>query len=220
MNRKVLIIPMVCLLMSAPFISVIYSKTATEICKEQRPAVVLIMVADKAGNFKGQGSGFVAKSNGVVITNYHVIAGASKAQIKLPNGDIYDIAGVVEGDARRDIAVLKVKAINLPTVKLGDSDKTQVGDPVVVIGSPLGLENTVSNGLISSLRDTGEGYKLFQISAPISRGSSGGPVFNMNGEVIGIASLTISTGQSLNFAIPINYVIPLISDKITSAGSE
>jgi len=108
-------------------------------------------------------------------------------------------------DERRDVAILQVKGWNLPFVEPGNSDSVRVGDRVVVIGNPLGLENTITDGLISGKRDTGEGFTIYQISAPISHGSSGSPVFNRRGEVVGIASYSIEGGQNLNFFIPINY---------------
>jgi S1-C subfamily serine protease len=95
-------------------------------------------------------------------------------------------------------------------VRLGNSDPVQVGERVVAIGNPRGLEQTVTDGLISAIRDTGKGYKLFQMSVPISTGSSGGPLFNMAGEAIGITAAYLEGGQNLNFAIPINYGLALL----------
>jgi hypothetical protein len=111
---------------------------------------------------------------------------------------------VIAVDKRKDIAFLKVPAVDLPTVKLGRSNTVEVGNTVFSIGNPLGLQNTLSQGLVSGIREM-DGYRLFQMSAPISPGSSGGPVFDSKGEVIGIAVLTIEGGQNLNFAIPIDY---------------
>src|SRR6201999_60661 len=93
---------------------------------------------------------------------------------------------------------------------LGDSDKTRPGDSVVAIGNPLGLENTVSNGLISARRKFDEGVEVLQISAPIAPGSSGGPIFNDHGEVIGIATAILEEGQNLNFGMPVAYLAPML----------
>jgi serine protease Do len=102
-------------------------------------------------------------------------------------------------------------------VRLGDSDLVQVGERVVAIGNPRGLEQTVTDGLISAIRDTGKGYKLFQMSVPISTGSSGGPLFNMAGEAIGITAAYLEGGQNLNFAIPINYGLALLQGRASPA---
>jgi S1-C subfamily serine protease len=176
-------------------------------------AVVLIATSKETEDAIGVGSGFIVDPKGIIVTNYHVIEGAFPALVKLINGDIYDDIAIIDTDARRDIAVLKIKGYNLPTIKFGDSSKVKVGEQIIVIGNPQGLENTVTDGLVSGFRDFGEGYKLHQISAPISPGSSGSPVFNNKGEVIGIATSSIVDGQNLNFSLPINYVRGLISEE-------
>lgn len=159
------------------------------------------------------GSGVIVRDNGVIVTNYHVIHGGDAMMVKLKNGDVYDDVSVVDYNERFDIAVIKVKAFKLKAAALGDSDTVRVGEEVVAIGNPLGLEHTVSRGIVSQLRDSGEGYKFIQIDAPISHGSSGGALFNKKSEVIGITSAGIEEGQNLNFALPINYVIPYIGDQ-------
>jgi hypothetical protein len=121
---------------------------------------------------------------------------------------------VVDYDARRDLAILKIKGFNLPVVELGNSDEVAQGARVVVIGNPMGLENSVSDGLWSGARDTGAGYKLQQMTAPISPGSSGGPVFDIRGRVIGVATLSLVEGQNLNFFVPINYARGLIGGRV------
>ena len=109
------------------------------------------------------------------------------------------------------LVVLEVKTTGGKPVTIGDSDQVQVGEQIIVIGNPEGLEQTVSNGLLSGIREL-DGRKLFQISAPISEGSSGSPVFNAHGEVIGVVVSTLESGQNLNFAVPINYARPLLSE--------
>jgi len=177
-------------------------------------AIVLIATVESGKDSVSLGSGFIVDPNGIIVTNYHVIQGAYPAYIKLASGDIYDDISIIDFDARRDIAVMKIKAWNLPTVKLGDSDFVLVGEEVVAIGNPQGLEHSVTDGIVSGKRDTGEGYLLHQISTPISPGSSGSPVFNMKGQVIGIACSSLVQGQNLNFAIPINYARAMISNNI------
>ena len=102
-----------------------------------------IVTQDRNGRNLGTGSGFIVKPEGVVVTNYHVIEGAHSASIKTADGDIYDGAFVVDADRRKDLAILKIKALNLPVVKLGDSDKIEVGQHVIAIGNPLGLTGSV-----------------------------------------------------------------------------
>lgn len=186
-------------------------KGIPEIVKEQADAVVFIRVTSKAGE-RRVGSGVFVRSTGEILTNFHLIENAKTLTVKLKNEDVYDEVTVLEIDVRRDIALIKVRGWNLPVVKLGDSDLVQVGERVVAIGNPRGLEQTVTDGLISAIRDTGKGYKLFQMSVPISTGSSGGPLFNMAGEAIGITAAYLEGGQNLNFAIPINYGLALLRD--------
>lgn len=172
--------------------------------KQASPAVVLIEAIGPDGKPVKTGSGLLVSSDGKLLTNYHVISHAKQATVRLANGDAYDLVQVLAVDKRKDIAYLKIPAVDLPFAKLGRSNTVEIGETVFSIGSPLGLQNTLSQGLVSGIRDM-DGYKLFQMSAPISPGSSGGPVFNGAGEVIGIAVLTIEGGQNLNFAIPIDY---------------
>jgi S1-C subfamily serine protease len=187
-------------------------KTAVQIKNEYGKAVVMIATYKEEKKMVGLGSGFIVSENGVITTNYHVIDGAYPAAVKLLNGDIYEDISVIDYDVQKDIAIIKIKGWNLPKVSLGNSDNVEVGEKVYVIGNPEGLENSVSDGLLSGIRETGKGYKLHQISAPISPGSSGSPVFNSQGKVIGVAASSIVEGQNLNFSIPINYVRGMISD--------
>lgn len=195
------------------------SLTPTQVFEKCGPSVVLIvgLAGDKGSTVLG--TGFLVTSSGVFVTNYHVIQGIFPAQVKLANGDVFDSLSIIETDERKDIAVLKVKGFNLPSVTLGDSDAVKPGDKVTVIGNPKGLEGSVTDGLVSAVRDIKdivpewEGYKFMQISAAISPGSSGSPVFDEHGRVIGIASATLKDGQNLNLAIPINYARGMVSEK-------
>ncbi len=148
-----------------------------------------------------------------MVTNFHVIEGATSAVVKFPDGAFYFVEGVLAGDRDRDIAVLKIEASGkeFPFLPLGNSERVVVGEHVVAIGSPLAQEATVSDGIVSGLREEKElGRKVIQITAPISHGSSGGPLLNLRGEVIGITTFGLWPGQNLNFAIPANYMAPLI----------
>lgn len=189
--------------------------TIPELVEVASPAVVFIGILNADGEYMGQGSGFVVKPDGFVVTNFHVIQEASSLIVKMLDGEIYDRVQVVDYDRRRDLAVLKIPAFKeLPTVSMGDSSAVKVGQQAVAIGNPQGLEHTVTSGVISAFRRL-EGHRRMQISVPISPGSSGGPLFDLQGNVIGITtSGVVSEGaQNLNFAVPIEYVRPLLETK-------
>lgn len=178
-----------------------------DLAEQQGNAVVMIAAENSFG------SGFNVDSNGIIITNYHVVKNANKINVRFKNGDIFEVTKVFNIDQRKDICILKIEGFDLPTVKLGNSNELKIGESVVAIGNPQGLENTVSNGIISGKRKF-QGFTLLQTTTPISPGSSGGPLFNMRGEVIGITSATLATenSQNLNFAIPINYARGLLQE--------
>ena len=181
------------------------------ISREAHGAVVSIVVSDKNGHPVAQGSGFLISKDGQVVTNYHVIKNGSSAVIKFPDGAFFVVDGVLASDKDRDVAIIKAHGNDFRALTLGDSDRLQVGEEVVAIGSPLSLESTVSNGIVSAIRTVeDEGGKFLQITVPISPGSSGGPLFNMSGKVVGITTSHIKGGENLNFAIPINDVKPML----------
>ena len=160
------------------------------------------------------GSGFIISSDGLILTNNHVVAKATEIKIKLLNGKEYD-AKLVGRDSKTDLALIKVTPDNdFPKpVVLGDSDAMRVGDWVMAVGNPFGLGNTVTTGIISAKsRILGEGpYDDFlQTDAAINPGNSGGPLFNMQGQVIGINTAIIAQGQGIGFAIPINMAKELL----------
>jgi hypothetical protein len=175
------------------------------IAREANGSVVSIVMSDKKGHPIAQGSGFLISKDGRIVTNYHVIKSGSSAVIKLPDGASFPVEGVLVSDKHRDVAIIKAHGSDFRALTLGDSDRLQVGEEVVAIGSPLSLESTVSNGIVSGIRTVEEeGGKFLQITAPISPGSSGGPLFNMSGKVVGITTAGLRGGENLNFAIPIN----------------
>ena len=171
--------------------------------KRIKPSVVIVFAYDNKGEFLQLGSGFFISQNGDVITNYHVIQGASSAEIKTADGKTYPITYIVAGDEQNDIIRLSVDIPSQYVYPLSLSKIIpEVGERLIVYGSPLGLENTVSDGIVSAIREVPDFGKVIQITAPISPGSSGSPVLNMEGEVIGIATFQFVEGQNLNFAIP------------------
>jgi S1-C subfamily serine protease len=212
------------------------------ISREANGSLVSIIMFAGNGDVIAKGSGFFVSEDGRVVTNYHVIETGSYAFVEFPNGDYLgvDIMGVLASDKDRDVAIIKadgkdvwwapdhdyskgtIKAhgFHFRPLPLGDSDRLQVGEEVVAIGNPLSLEQTVSNGIVSAIRTTEvQGGKFVQITAPISPGSSGGPLFNMAGEVVGITTSRMKEGQNLNFAIPINDVKPLLRASLSSKPS-
>ena len=179
----------------------------------------------KRENLTGLGSGFIISDEGYVVTNNHVISGADEITVIFNNGLDEVVATLVGTDPKTDIAVLKIDPsnLNIQHVNWGNSEISRVGDIVLAIGNPLGLGGTVTSGIISSInRDIGGGpyVDFIQTDAPINRGNSGGPLFNLDGEVIGINSMIISqTGGSvgLGFSIP-SKTAKLIVDQIISFG--
>ena len=167
------------------------------------------------------GSGFIITEDGYVVTNYHVVSGASSVEVTLYNGDTYD-ATVIGGDSDYDVAVLKIEASGLQPVTLGESADVNVGDTVLAIGNPLGeLTFSMSQGIVSScdraINVDGTPFNMIQVDCSINPGNSGGPLVNLYGEVVGIVSAKYSTYSSttvegLGFAIPISDVRSIITD--------
>ncbi len=187
-------------------------KDIPTIAKAAKEAIVTIVMQHDDKPI-ALGTGFLVRQDGVIVTNYHVIVTGNVAIVKFADGTISPVDGLLETDKMRDLAVIKIHGRSFQTLPLGNSDQTQVGEDVVAIGNPLGLELSVSNGILSGVRnDEREGGKFLQTTAPISHGSSGGPLLNMFGEVIGINSMFLEGGENLNFAIPINDAKRLISD--------
>jgi len=188
----------------------VQADTLEDLAAEALPAVVLLDVSTAADS--RQGSGFLVRPDGRILTNHHVIRDARGIRVKLANGDVYDHVKILGVDERRDLAVIQIAGFDLPYLLLGNSDSVRIGHPVVHIGSPLGLENTVSTGIVSGRRQEPAGYQLIQVSAPASVGSSGGPVLSQGGRVIGVAAAQLRSGQNLNFAVPINYARGLLEN--------
>jgi len=166
---------------------------------------------------RGEGSGVIVDKEGYVLTNNHVIEGADRVKVRLNDGREF-IATVKGRDTRTDLAVLHIKAKDLPVATLGDSDKLEVGEWAIAIGNPFGLEHTVTVGVISAKGRSGLGtgtYEDFiQTDASINPGNSGGPLINIDGEVIGINVMIIWPGQGIGFAIPINMAKQILADLI------
>ncbi len=181
--------------------------STADIAAHGLPAVVTIRTDETLG------TGFVVRADGWIATNLHVIVGGPHVKVTLRDlrGDReLEVVEVLAASPEHDLALVRVEAHGLPIVALGDSDAMRPGDSVVAIGNPLGLEDTVSNGLVSARRTIDSGTEVLQISAPIAPGSSGGPIFNDRGEVIGVATAVLQEGQNLNFGMPARYLVPMM----------
>jgi S1-C subfamily serine protease len=185
------------------------AQTAQEIAKKAFASTVLLVMEDANGQPVSLGSGFFVR-DGEIASNLHVVEGGARGYAKvIGTNKKHDIIGITATDPELDLVLLKISASGPPALALGDSGTVQVGEPVYAVGNPRGLEGTFSQGIISSIRDVG-GNKLLQITAPISPGSSGGPVLNDKGDVIGVSVATFRGGQNLNFAIPSLYLKSLL----------
>ena len=201
----------------APSRSTVLAQTAQEIARKAFDSTVLLVMEDANGQPLSLGSGFFVR-DGVVASNLHVVEGAARGYAKIIGQKAkYDIEGITAVDPERDLVVLRISGAPAGTLAFGNSESVQVGETVYAVGNPQGLEGTFSQGIVSSIREVGTD-KLLQITAPISPGSSGGPVLNAKGEVIGVSVATFRGGQNLNFAIPSNYLKMLLG-KIGSAKS-
>lgn len=170
-------------------------------------AVFYIETFDASGRAFAVGSGFFIDESGIAVTNCHVLENAYSATAKLSDGRKCDIVGVLCFDDNVDYAIIKVSGSHFPVLKVGDSKQVSGGEVIYAIGNPLGLTNTISDGIVSNpYREDLDG--MIQITAPISRGSSGGALVNVRGEVVGVTTASLSSGQNLNFAVPINSVMP------------
>jgi Trypsin-like peptidase domain len=187
-------------------------RSVSEVVKATVDSVVLIVISDESGKPIAEGSGFIASSDGKIVTNHHVIEGAHSAVVKLNNGAFFPVDGVVADDGDLDIAILKVSGKNLPPLQLADSNNLAAGDHVVAIGSPLGLENSVSDGIVSGLRKDASGRSWVQTTAPTSHGNSGGPLLTMNEKVIGVITMKLREGENLNFAVPSQAISTLLTN--------
>jgi len=180
-----------------------------QLIKRILPAVVTVVGFNARGKPIRIGSGFFIDREGHLITNLHVVNGVARAEVKLPNGGLYPLTALVAEDKQADLVKLKVVLpAGAPHFLTVSAARPEVGEHVVVLGSPLGLEQTVSEGMVSAIRTIRGRGEFLQISAPISPGSSGGPVVNMQGQVIGVATFQIR-GQNINFAVPGNRVLAL-----------
>jgi S1-C subfamily serine protease len=185
--------------------------STAQIADRATPSVVVVENFNEDGERAGQGSGYVHSADGVIITNYHVIRGAKSLTIRVPAKESFHIDSVLAYSIEHDVAALQVSA-SLPALETEALEPVKVGDRVIAIGAPLGLESTVSEGIVSAIRDAG-GTHIIQTTASISPGSSGGPLFDEFGKVIGLTTSHMRDGQNLNFVIAVRHVNELLGQQ-------
>ena len=191
--------------------------SAEEIYAKCSPAVFYIEVYDARGQAFATGSGFFIDSEGTAVTNYHVIDGAYSAKIKIGDTEkFYDVEGVYDWNEANDWAVIKVEGSGFDYLTIGDYSTVVGGATVYAIGSPLGLQNTISQGIISNAKRVLDDISFIQTSAAISSGSSGGALINKYGEVIGITSAKFSDGENLGLALPMSIIEGYSSENISN----
>ena len=192
------------------FIAAAVEKTGSAVVRIDSTRTVSSRYSSSGRRVRGTGSGFIIRSNGLILTNAHVLGGADTVRVTLKDGR--NFTGRVLGqDRQTDVAVVKIEANNLPAISIGNSDQLKPGEWAIAIGNPLGLDNTVTVGIISGtgrsggiISAAGRQVNFIQTDAAINPGNSGGPLLNQQGQVIGINTAIIQGAQGLGFAIPIN----------------
>jgi len=179
-------------------------KDREAIFRENNRAVCAVAAYDASGRGFSHGSCFIVSRDGVVVTSFHILSTATSARVKA-GGNAFDVDGVLYADREHDVVVLKTAGTGLPGVKLGYSREVRPGDRVFLMDSIQGTGNRIIEGVVSGLRDVG-GRRMIQLALPFLPGSSGGPIFNLYGEAIGIAAMIVSDGKPVSFAVPIETV--------------
>jgi hypothetical protein len=194
-----------------------HADSIPDIVARAKPAIIEIVAFDQQNKPTKSGTGFFITGDGVAVTNFHVIKGASSLTAMTNDGAFFAFEKVLYAPAGVDLAILKFAAHDAHCLRLGRSDTAVEGQRVLVIGNPHGLQGTVSDGLIAAFRDN---RSMIQITAPISPGSSGSPVLDESGQVIGVATLIEVDGQNLNFAIPVESVTAALTSLTAQQGTE
>ena len=201
---KIIVLLLIC---EGVFVTSLFAQDISSIYRDAKRSIVLIVAYDNNGSPLGMGTGFYFKTH-LIATNYHVVEGASSFHIKnIGSGKQFKSSKVKSYSEKLDIALIKTEEPAQP-ILIAKGKEQNIGEKVIVIGNPRGLEGSVSAGIISGIRPVA-GFNVYQLTAPISPGSSGGPVFNSNGEVLGIATFTIRESQNLNFAMPARLLAEL-----------
>jgi len=196
-------------------------ETLPDLVRRVKPSVVAIATYDAQGEALMTGSGFFVRP-GQVVTNLHVIRGAQRGEVKTLDGKgrVFPVAGVLAVDEEGDLALLSVEMpADRPRATELASELPDEGEQIVVIGNPLKLEGSVTDGIVSAVREVPNVGKIIQITAPISHGNSGSPVFNMKGEVVGVVTIKVTNGQNINLAIGVARVAQLLPGRLRAIAS-
>jgi S1-C subfamily serine protease len=197
------------------FPSAAWAMDARSVFDRAKDSVVVVFTVDGQGKPGKFGSGFLLGQGTMVATNQHVIDGAEMLKVKLASGQIVDVEQVRAESREHDVAVLIIPPSGTG-LALAQGDP-EVGEDVLAIGHPKGLERSLSTGVVSGIRQRGN-TRVYQITAPISPGSSGGPILNERGDVLGMATFFALDGQNLNFAVPVSYIQELLGMKTSQSG--
>jgi Trypsin-like peptidase domain len=188
--------------------------SSEEVIARVAPSVAVVLTGAGAGRLSGVGSAIIVRSDGILLTAYHVIKDAREVQVRLKTGEIYDRVELIAVDERRDVAAIRIPAANLPALVVAPLEESRLGEPVFVVSNPSGLTWSASAGVSSAVRPVEEvlptksGYRVLQFTAPVSPGSSGGPVVDSKGRALAMVVFS-QKGQALNFAVPMNAAIGL-----------
>src|SRR5262245_60955554 len=184
-------------------------KTVAQLAEAAKPSIAVMLYSGRDGKQQGIGSGFVV-GDGLIATNFHVIGEARPISVQMPDGTKHEVTAVHASDRNLDLAVVRIGAKKLPALPLGVSKDLKVGQPLVALGHPQGLEHSVVAGVLSAQRDV-DGVAMLQLAIPIEQGNSGGPVLDMDGKVVGIVTMKSLVTANLGFAVPIDALKPLLA---------
>src|SRR5262245_4678796 len=185
------------------------SQTVEQLAKAARPAIVVITVPGRDGKQQGLGTGFVVSKDGLIATNLHVIGEARPLTVQTADGKRQPVKAIHASDRALDLALLRIDAKDLTPLELADSDKLEIGQAIVALGHPHGLEHSVVSGVVSG-RPKIDDRSMIQLAVPIEKGNSGGPVLDMLGRVHGIITLKSQVTPNLGFAVPVNALKTLL----------
>jgi S1-C subfamily serine protease len=186
-----------------------------QVVERVSPSAVSILVGRGDGQVAGVASGVIIRSDGIILTANHVVRGMREVQVRLKNGERYDQVELIASDERRDVAALRIAAIGLPVLSVGNTANAAPGATVYVVSNAVGLPWTASSGILSATRiaddvpGAGSGYRILQVTAPLAPGSSGGVLVDADAKILGIVVGSSSAGQNINFAVPVDSVVGL-----------
>ncbi len=181
------------------------SPTPSQIAHKSLPSVVTVVALDEEGKFRSAGTGFFLNASGDIVTSHHVLEGCSRARVITSKGERGEVLGILKDDPRLDLVVAKTGLRHTQPLALADGELPALGEKVICLANGTGTEAKIATGVVYGIKEA-KGIQLIQLSALVSEGSSGGPVLNTAGEVIGVAMAFLSQGRGLNFAIPVDYL--------------